>query len=222
MQRMFKVMLVLVFSLILLVGCSGGEGASKKDSGDTQASDGTKDQAKDKGKSKGSGEQQEKEDGLSAKEDPDDEDDGELPSGDVKDQLGLKIGETGLIESAVGKNEITLNSAKYANKVGDEEPFEDVFLILDVTVKNVGDKNFDASEVQGSKVFTEEKIAYDNQADLVKGIKALKGDLAPGKSASGELLFDIEKTGNYRLVFGEGLGTVMNKVEFEFDGSEVK
>ncbi|WP_054950894.1 DUF4352 domain-containing protein [Numidum massiliense] len=218
-RYILEMIFVLTLFLFFIVGCSSGgeEAGGGKVQGDKPSAETTKDNKTVDG-SEGA---QDESDGTADEDGDADETSGDLPSGDVKSQSGLKMGETALIESTAGKYEVTLNSAKYADEVGGRESIEEVYLIVDVTVKNVGKKILEASAVQGSNIEVDGSY-FDNVADVVGGVKLLKGKLSPYESTDGELLFEIRKGKTYKLVFGQGLGVVMNKVEWEFDASEVK
>lgn len=84
---------------------------------------------------------------------------------------------------------------------------EDAADILDITTSKEGSGNPD-------------------YANKIGGVKALKGEIKPGDTVSGEALFDVSKVDKYYLQSGIGLSYegsgLVNKLIWTFKASEVK
>jgi hypothetical protein len=50
----------------------------------------------------------------------------------------------------------------------------------------------------------------------------LEGDIEPGESVSGELVFDVIESSYYELVYGHATPTVSNQVRWHFDADELE
>ena len=65
------------------------------------------------------------------------------------DQLDLGIGDTAQISSNQGAYEITIHSVKKEETVEDNSSMFDYFLVVDATIKNIGDEPLDATNPVG-------------------------------------------------------------------------
>lgn len=211
MRKLIGLSFLLMICLILIVGCSKDKddtGSPKKNPSDeaTEENENTNSQSNDKQKD-------------------DNESDSEEPA---EDQLGLKLGETGIVENN-DKMEVTLKSASYEEEVGGIGPNDDdgIYIIVDVTIKNIGDTAFDGKNIFTPDIATdnsEEPMAYINNAldEQRDGVKLLDGELKPGDTVNGKLYFDAKKGKKYKIAFGHKSSQIVTKASWEFDDSEIK
>lgn len=148
-------------------------------------------------------------------------------NGKFKDQTNLKIGDTGQAESTVGRYEITINSVKMKDEIDEQSPSLDHFFVAEVTVKNIGNKPIDAIEPIKTLELTSNPDGGGNGDDssFYKSIKALTGVIEPGKSVSGEAVFQEMDAKTYYLRTNVGLiasKAVKNKTTWTFEKSEAK
>ncbi|QQZ10431.1 DUF4352 domain-containing protein [Heyndrickxia vini] len=148
-------------------------------------------------------------------------------SGDFKDQTDLKLGDTGQVESTVGKYEITIHSVKMIDEIDGQSPSLDHFFVVEVTVKNIGNKPIDAIEPIKTLELTSNPDGGGNGDDssFYKSINALTGVIEPGKSVSGEAVFQEMDAKTYYLRTNVGLiaaKAVKNKTTWTFEKSEAK
>src|SRR5699024_9098712 len=63
-------------------------------------------------------------------------------------QEGLKIGDTGtVVDNDENRYDVTLNSVTFKDNVADLEPNGETFVVVNITVENIGDDSFDAAEM---------------------------------------------------------------------------
>lgn len=144
----------------------------------------------------------------------------------VDDQEGLNIGDTGVVEDTLGKYEVKLKTIKLTKHVEGIQLANDVFVLAQVSIKNVGENSFKASDVVSAvEMISPNDGGGGNRAKLASDLDNFqgKGKVAPGKTVEGWLVFDKGKFGHYKMVWNFGFtGTLSNKVTWEFDTSEAK
>ncbi|THG88883.1 hypothetical protein AJ85_20725, partial [Alkalihalobacillus alcalophilus ATCC 27647 = CGMCC 1.3604] len=114
---------------------------------------------------------------------------------DFNDQLNLGIGDTAQFSSNQGAYEITIDSIRKEKTIDGESPMFDYFIIVDLTVKNIGDSVIDVTNPVG---ILEQTIYLDvsgsnDMSQNFESIDALTGELQPGEQLSGEALFSVRE-----------------------------
>lgn len=147
--------------------------------------------------------------------------------GNFKDQVDLKIGDTGQAESTIGKYEITINSVEMKDHLDGKESMFDHFFIMDVTVKNLDDQPLEAIEPINTLELTEnlEGSGSNDYSQNYASIKALTGKVEPGQSIDGQAVFHGRESDKYYVTTNVGLlaaGAVKNKTTWTFDKSEAQ
>ena len=145
--------------------------------------------------------------------------------GKPQDQENLKLGDTGVIQSTLGTAEITLKSIRKEADVKGTGSQLSHFLIADVEVKNIGEKDIKAKDWVDllEMVWDMDGDGSENQSDYYD-VQAIDTDLAPGESAKGEAIYDTEDTDEYYLMIDRGLlsgGSVYNNVKWSFKKSDL-
>nr|WP_026683193.1 DUF4352 domain-containing protein [Priestia megaterium] len=169
--------------------------------------------------------QQESEDGTATEEKDEETSNDEY----VEHQLGLKIGETGIVVSSPDKlkYEVALNEVSYRDELENVSLYGDTFVLVDVTVKNVDDRAFDATDIFEPGLGGLDSNEYvppigSQYLQDASEIQLIEGELDPGDSINGTYVFDIEKTDNYNFVFGHAADQITTRAEWEFSEGEVK
>jgi hypothetical protein len=151
----------------------------------------------------------------------------------IEHQYGLGIGETGTVVSYSSNNlddsiryEVTLNEMSYDENI-DLKIFNGVYVVVDVTIKNIDDKPIDLSEIfapglgeLGTTVFyvpVKSEFVQD-----FSGITILEGELEPGESKTGNYVFDVPKADNYKFAFGKTSDQIVTLAEWELSAEEIK
>lgn len=98
--------------------------------------------------------------------------------------------------------EITVNSAK--KFVGGTDVFDtpenDYFVILDVTVENVGNEPFRVSSLMNFELYDSDAYTQDMAIFLdLKG--TLDGEVGAGRKMAGEMGFDVVESESYEFIF---------------------
>lgn len=78
--------------------------------------------------------------------DDNDDSDGQNPmldEGDTEDQLDLKIGDTGIIETTIATFAVTIHDARIEKSIEDEKPDRENFVLVDVSLENMSDSEID-------------------------------------------------------------------------------
>jgi hypothetical protein len=148
-------------------------------------------------------------------------------AGNFKDQVDLKIGDTGQAESTIGKYEITINSVEMKDQLDGKESMFDHFFIMDITIKNLGGQPLDAIEPINTLELTEilEGSGSNDFSQNYASIKALTGKVEPGQSVNGQAVFHGRESDKYYVTTNVGLlaaGAVKNKTTWTFDKSEAQ
>lgn len=148
---------------------------------------------------------------------------------ELNDELDLSIGESGLIESRLGKAIITLESVELVDEFYIEysDRYTTLF-VMDLTIRNVGDEAFSPEEVLSSGLLfgpdddkNRKWMYYDEVSEK------WQDKLEPNEKISGVIVFEYGQEDEYQLVFGDKRSSAKyvdssNKISFTFKHSEVK
>lgn len=141
---------------------------------------------------------------------------------DGEDQV-LQLGETGTIKDTTGEYEVTPTSFVVTDEWEGETPKseENVFVIVDVTVKNTGDTKLDGKQLRRvDAVGGKDLVTKNNQ--LFDKTNQFEGELQSGKEMQGQFAFSMIPTDTYKLVWGMDLGSVSNEITWELDADKAK
>ncbi|QKS71697.1 DUF4352 domain-containing protein [Paenalkalicoccus suaedae] len=96
--------------------------------------------------------------------------------------------------------EITLNDA-YTSQGGDfEEPSNDHFLVLDMTIANTTDEAANVSTFLQMSVQDDESFTHDPTI-MLEAAGSLDGEIGPGRDNRGEVAFDVNASETYEFIF---------------------
>lgn len=144
-----------------------------------------------------------------------------------EDQTDLKIGDTGQTESTIAKYAITLNSVKIKETVDGKSPSLDHYFLGEITLKNIGDTAFDATDIVDNLAFTED-LKFGGDGDFSKlytEINPLVGTVEPGQTVTGDILFQGIDSETYYIRTKKGLissGAVKNDTIWSFTKKEIQ
>lgn len=195
-MKKISFLILLLLAMITVVGCS-----------DNNDSNNTKDDA---------GNNQMEED-VVEKEDTD--------QSDVNQGL-MSLGETGLVDDELGQYEITPSSVEIFKDRDGMTPNNDdeVFVLIDYTVENIGEKAFEEESILGIRLLLKNKeggefteISYYDY-EFVDNITE---SIEPGKTYDSQLLFSITESSEYILHFGSSSAEIED-AEWSFTESEAK
>lgn len=140
----------------------------------------------------------------------------------------MKLGETGFVDDEIGQYEITPKSVEIFKERDGVTPYNDdeVFVLIDYTVENVGEEPIEAEDVLGFRLLLEN--AQGNRVDEKRSydfdfFDKATGTIAPGESYEGQMFFDPpeSETDEYTLHFGSSAADVED-AEWFFAESEAK
>ena len=135
----------------------------------------------------------------------------------------LSLGETGVMETAIGNFEVTPTSVRFLSEVGGEKPFSEVFVVIDLTIKNVDTDTIISEDIISARLHSLDDSGSTTNFDDFEEINNFEGEIEPGKTMSGEAIFDFRKLEGYQLSFGAAyLDSLSNEVRWEFDAEEAE
>lgn len=144
----------------------------------------------------------------------------------------LGLGDTGTLETVIGDYEVIPESFEIVKDIDGITPTEegDVFVIVDITVKNIGDTTLNPEEVttDTAVLLDKEEYKYDLLTSVSMDgpydeyINIISEEIQPDEVVDGQLLYALPPTNQYSLVYGWGLDTTSNEVTWRFDADEAK
>lgn len=99
-----------------------------------------------------------------------------------------------------GDLKLTFNSSRTSNGMDYFRPEEDQYVIVDMTIENLGSEEANISSLLHFTLKDAESYAYTD-AIFVDTKGTLNGSIAPGDRLRGEIGFDVPKSAYYELVF---------------------
>ncbi|TDQ42207.1 DUF4352 domain-containing protein [Aureibacillus halotolerans] len=145
-----------------------------------------------------------------------DESSDELSWGEGETQL--ELGETGEIHSTLGKYDITVSNVSYPETV-DGEPigYEDAtYVLVDVSINNKTENALPAEEVSISGIGSKDDAAYSENRTIYEEIENFTGEIPPGETMEGEVLFRSTMEDEFQIRFGNS--AVSNELFWNFEG----
>lgn len=138
----------------------------------------------------------------------------------------MNLGETGFVDDEIGQYEITPKSIEIFKERDGITPYNDdeVFVLIDYTVKNVGEEALEVEHVPGIRLLLENK--QGNRVDEKRSygfdfIEETTEVIEPGESSDGQMFFDPPESSEYILHFGSSSADVED-AEWFFTESEIK
>src|SRR5699024_4036050 len=118
----------------------------------------------------------------------------------TEDQLDLKLGDTGTFETTLGTYEMTLDDAELiGNELDGVKTMLDELILLDITVKNIGDTTLNIEDAIESMHISDSKDGsgfYDGAEDF-ESVEKFTGELEPGEEKSGQFISDVSRSDQY-------------------------
>lgn len=203
MKKMFKLLMLSLVALLVIVACNN----------DTPEEDDVAD----------NGVEAPDDDGTNDDENASDEEDVADEDSDLSGDL-LSLGEIGLLETALGDYEVTPTSIRLLEEVGVEQPYNDTFIVMDLTITNVGDEAIVSQDIITARLGSAigDRGSVSNFDDFEE-IDNFEGEIAPGETMTGEIIFDFVLDDSYELSFGAVyLDSLSNEVRWVFDTDEAE
>ncbi len=127
----------------------------------------------------------------------------------VEDQLDLAIGDTGTFDTTIGIYEVTVESAELVGPEleGIETELDD-FLLLDMSIKNIGEKPLSLEDVIVSLDVTKDldKSGFHDSSEAFESVSTFSGKIESGETIGGQFIAQVYKSDIY--YFRENPGTV--------------
>lgn len=195
MKRLLISMIALMFLTGVLVACSDGANDQAEDEEDnvTEETDETENKVVE-----------EEEDVEADNEDSAEDDDSKSTGGrfesSVEDQLDLRIGDTGIADTTIGKFELTVDSAEIVGPEldGVESVLEEI-IVLNLTFKNIGDEVIIAEDIMSMMGITDniDGSNYHNNPEAFESIDTFEGELQPGEERKTQFVAHIYEADEY-------------------------
>ena len=132
----------------------------------------------------------------------------------------LSLGETGVVESTLGEYEITFESFQLLDELEDQNNEDQIFIVLDVTVKNIGDEPLEGKHLYTSRLFDDEGTSQE-ATFYFESVDIMEGTIEPGDSMEGEFVFGARKSSeSFELVYNHALSSLATELTWEFNVDE--
>ena len=146
---------------------------------------------------------------------------------EAEDQLDLSLGDTGSFVTTLGTYDMTVTSAEL--KEYEFEGIEselDLWILLDITIKNTSDEPLNAEDLMSSMELTEDEegSGYMDSSGAFESVQAFEGDIAPGEEQSAQFIayaYD-EDTYYFRKSSGNIAGGSSNQVSWQINQSDME
>ncbi|MEK4563629.1 hypothetical protein MKX54_02920 [Alkalihalobacillus sp. FSL R5-0424] len=150
-----------------------------------------------------------------------------LGEGTTEDQLDLRIGDTGQIETSLNMFELTVNSVEMLDDINGETPEREKLILTDVTLKNLSDTTMDISEALDVIEITVnlEGSGSPDFAKYYESVETLEGQLESEEEIKGQLVFEENVRDEYFIRVSEGLiaaGGAKNQAIWTFTREEAE
>lgn len=145
--------------------------------------------------------------------------------GDIDDQLGLKLGEIGLVQTAIGNYELTVHSGELTTETIDGlEPLLDETIILNMTFKNVSDRPINAEDIMINLGVRTNLEGSDNTnaATYFDSIENFEGSLEPGESRDTQFISDTRTADEYYFGTSTAAAVSLNDVKWTILDEELR
>lgn len=142
-----------------------------------------------------------------------------------EDQEDLKMGDTGTVDTVLGTYEMTLDDAELVGpELDGEETYDDDLILLDITIKNIGDDTIDLEDAVAALLVGEDLKggSFDGAEDF-DSVEKFTGKLDPGEEESGQFITDVVDADEYYLMqdFGSFAAGGTNQVIWTFGKEEI-
>ncbi len=167
------------------------------------------------------------EQGLSDDTENDVEEEDDLDSTETgSDGEYLRLGETGVMETIIGDYEVTPTSVRFVAEMTEDDPYitpgGDTFIIIDAKITNIGDEPMNADDAVSQARLRDMDGGGTGSHRGNVSIDNIEGELAPGESMEGEILFDLIFDEEYELSFGStALESASNVQEWKIYEDEI-
>lgn len=226
MKRLLFHLCLLLFLAVMLVACSDEENsADESTTNEEEKQDSDNEETNDSGSNvdeeTATDEASDGEDSSNASETNDDT--SEESGKEAEDQLKLNIGDTGKIANNFSTHEITLNSVEITDEAGGEPTQEGNYVIVNLTVKNLGEDVLNPEDALSSTELATEHGSGGLPWFYIEGAaEEWPAEIEPGQSETGVLLFDIQQSDEYALQTAFDLDSLSNQVSFVFKAEEAE
>lgn len=224
-----KKSLVLVSTLVLssiLFACNSDSESNNENTQESNAEDST--EVNETETDEQSDDEDEDSDITSEADDNTENDpEGVLGDGEFEDQLELGIGETGNVETLIGRYSVTVNDVEILEDVEGEMSELDYYIKVNYTLENIGDDEIDSREAIDTmeSVHELDRSGFRDNAPYMEGIEGIEGSLSPGDSVTGDAVYDAYESEENYLRITEGLvgsGAAKNQILFTFTKDEAQ
>ncbi|MBM7681324.1 hypothetical protein JOD43_001491 [Pullulanibacillus pueri] len=217
-----KLLLALILSAGTLIACSHNEDKSVNKNENTAVDSANKVNSGNTDEANTQEDNPEKAE-TDSKEDP-----------EANNKMGLSIGDSAVYKHIIGTYKVTLESAKLLEQLGDEKPFNDIFVKMQIKITNVGKTKFTVADIFDPVLFAGDLQPNEDQ-DNDNGVPNIayglgqKDDLMndgtnlePGESTEGVLAFDTYTNTFYTLGFFNDYEELEGKASWKVTKEEME
>ena len=198
MKKSPKLLFVVLFLLIIVVACNNDTSNNEIIENDTEENQG-EEAANDNGG------EVENDNNTAGSED--DEGSNSAANNSGGDGDILRLGETGVMETALGNYEITPLLFRYESEMGEndplQEPYSETFIVIDFEITNIGDEIIEVDSILTSAIV---EVSGEGGGFAYEGfekIDNLPNEIGIGETVKGEMLFDSALSDEYQFSIGD-------------------
>ncbi|SEO60848.1 protein of unknown function [Amphibacillus marinus] len=155
------------------------------------------------------------------------EDEGEDNTSTSDNSEILDLGEVGTLETELGNFQVTPTAFRFEDEIDDgdinETPYNGTFIIVELTIENIDDQTLLSEElVKSANLENLDGAGIAPFLDF-NTIENFEGEIEPGASMSGELLFDFTNEEVYEFSFGaDYLESLSNEVRWHLNSDDAQ
>ncbi|KMK74524.1 hypothetical protein AB990_20210 [Alkalihalobacillus pseudalcaliphilus] len=193
MKKITKALGITLLAGSILVACNSEEDTETPNNGDNGTSD-EQLEDDDNGVDEGTGDEGEDDSDENTESDEGDTGGGLGSDQEFGDQLDLGIGDTAQISSNQGAYEITIHSVKHEEEIEGNSSMFDSFIVVDLTVKNIGEATIDAYDPVNilDQTYSLDSSGSNDFSTDFESIDSISGELQPGEEVTGQAVFHID------------------------------
>ena len=204
-------LLIIGLTLLIIVGCNNNEPEGLNDSNASEDVTTGEDESdfEDEG---------EDEESSDASEDE------STSEGSEDDYDLLSLGETGLMETAIGDFEVTVTRFSFVDQAEESDPYQHpdngIFVLVDVDLKNVGEEELLSSDIARARLYNNTGAGIAGSTNF-PSIEQFPENIEPGETVSGQIIIDHFTEDYYELSFGGNhLESLTNEIRWTLNAED--
>ncbi|WP_163582478.1 DUF4352 domain-containing protein [Gracilibacillus saliphilus] len=132
----------------------------------------------------------------------------------------LGLGDTGTVEGILGNYEVTVTSFQILDEFEDEQPLREKFILVNFEVTNIGEEIVVGEDIYRARLYDDSDLSKENTS-YFESVNTLDEDIEEGESMEAQMIFDLNESEYYELVFNHGASeSNVTVLTWRFDAEE--